>query len=88
MKGMGIGSQLVKKVKNTAIESGCNLLTVITTNDNLEAIGFYQKIGFRLKAIFPGAVEKARALKPTIPLTGKNGIPIRDEILLEMSLSE
>lgn len=84
----GIGSQLIQEVKNIAIESRCNLLTVITTNDNLEAIGFYQKRGFRLRAIYPGAVEKARELKPTIPMIGYNGIPIRDEIRLEMSLAE
>ena len=88
MEGMGIGRQLIDKVKNTAIESGCDRLTVITTNDNLEAIGFYQRRGFRLQAIFPGAVEMARELKPTIPMTGNNGIPIWDEILLEMSLAE
>ena len=87
-EGAGIGSQLIDKVKNIAIQSGCNRLTVITTNDNLEAIGFYQKCGFILLSIFPGALEKARELKPTIPITGKNGIPIRDEILLEMRLAE
>ncbi len=88
VEGVGIGRQLVDKVKNIAIEGGCNRLTVITTNDNLEAIGFYQRRGLRLRAVFPGAVEKSRELKPTIPMNGNNGIPIRDEILLEMSLAE
>jgi ribosomal protein S18 acetylase RimI-like enzyme len=88
VQGMGIGSHLIQKVKHTAIETGCNRLTVITTNDNLEAIGFYQKRGFRIREISTGAVEKARELKPTIPMTGNNNIPIRDEILLEMSLAE
>lgn len=88
VQGAGIGSQLIDKVKGTAIEDGCKNMSVTTTNDNLEAIGFYQRRGFRLRAIFPGAVEKARELKPTIPMTGNNGIPIRDEILLEMSLAE
>lgn len=87
VEGVGIGSQLIDKVKNIAIESGCNRLTVTTTNENLGAIGFYQRRGFKLRAIFPGAVEKVRELKPTIPMTGNNGIPIRDEILLEMSLA-
>lgn len=84
--GLGIGSRLIDTVKGTAIEAGCNQMTVITTNDNLGAIGFYQKRGFRLREIHSGAVEKARELKPTIPMVGNHGIPIRDEILLEMSL--
>jgi ribosomal protein S18 acetylase RimI-like enzyme len=88
VEGLGIGRQLVQKVKDAALESGCNRLTLITTNDNLTAIGFYQKCGFRLQAIIPGAVEKARELKPTIPMIGSNGIPIRDEIQLEMSLTQ
>ncbi len=88
VESVGIGSQLINNVKNTAIESNCNCLTVTTTNDNLEAIGFYQKRGFKLRAIFPEAVEKARELKPTIPMIGNNGILIRDEILLEMRLAE
>lgn len=56
---------------------------LITTNDNLNALGFYQKRGFRIKAVYPGAVDEARRIKPEIPLAASNGIPIRDEIELE-----
>jgi hypothetical protein len=60
---------------------------VITTNDNLEALGFYQRRGLRLACIRRGAVDESRKRKPSIPLIGENGIPLRDEIELEMRLN-
>ena len=83
----GIGTQLIEAVKTKAVKTGCPRIWVITTNDNLPALGFYQKRGFKIKEIAINAVEKSRILKPFIPLTGYEGIPIRDEIELEMSLS-
>jgi len=47
-------------------------------------IGFYQKRGFTLAAAHIGAMESSRALKPSIPLTGMDGIPIRDELEFEI----
>jgi hypothetical protein len=58
----------------------------MTTNDNLRALRFYQRRGLRLAALYPGAVEESRRLKPSIPLIGENGIPIRDELELELDL--
>jgi hypothetical protein len=57
-----------------------------TTNDNLDALRFYQRRGWRLAAIRPGAMEAARAIKPTIPLVGHYGLPLRDEIDLVLDL--
>jgi hypothetical protein len=59
---------------------------LITTNDNLNALRFYQKRGFRLAALYPGAVDESRTIKPQIPLVGENGIPLHDEIRLELAL--
>lgn len=84
----GIGSALIKEVIKAAREKGCQRLFLITTNDNLRALGFYQKRGFELVAIHRGAVNESRKIKPNIPLVGENGIPLRDEIELEMSLQE
>jgi hypothetical protein len=64
-------------VKAEAAWLDCQLLTVTTTNDNLEALRFYQRRGFRLAAVDPGAVERGRRLKPEVPLLGNHGIPIR-----------
>jgi len=86
IEGHGIGTALIKAVKTAATAAGCRRLWLITTNDNLHALGFYQRRGFRLVAVHSGAVDAARRLKPEIPLIGNDGIPIRDEIELEIVL--
>jgi ribosomal protein S18 acetylase RimI-like enzyme len=85
-EGKGAGSALVEAVKKTATEAGCRRLWLITTNDNTQALHFWQKRGFIIKTIHVNALEKSRRLKPEIPLTGDDGIPIRDEIELETKL--
>ena len=85
-EGQGIGSTLIDQAIEEARGRGCRRLFLITTNDNLNALGFYQKRGFELAAIYRGAVNKSRKIKPGIPLVGYNNIPLRDEIELEMSL--
>ena len=85
-EGKGVGSALIDAVKNTAIKVGVKRLWLITSNDNTKAIRFWQKRGFRLLAVYPGAIDRLRKLKPEIPPTGNDGIPIRDEIELEMFL--
>ncbi|MGV2939247.1 GNAT family N-acetyltransferase [Mesobacillus sp. LC4] len=85
-EGKGIGTSLVKEVENIALEKKCTLIKLITTNDNLLALKFYQKRGFVISKVINNAVEKARKLKPEIPLVGNDGIPIRDEIELKKQL--
>ncbi|MGX1264401.1 GNAT superfamily N-acetyltransferase [Rossellomorea marisflavi] len=85
-EGVGIGSSLLRRVENEAIINGCLSLSVITTNDNLHALGFYQRRGFQLVDLKCNAVETARIHKPSIPYIAENGIPIRDEILLSKQL--
>lgn len=83
LPGQGIGSALIDAVRQTARLAGCQRLWLVTTNDNLNAIGFYQKYGFHIAGVHPGAVNRARLIKPAIPLIGENGIPLRDEIEFE-----
>ena len=85
-EGRGIGSLLIEQAIDEARTQGCRRLFLITTNDNLHALGFYQKRGFELVAIYRGAVNESRKLKPGIPLVGMDGIPLRDEIELEIQL--
>ncbi len=85
--GIGIGSSLIEAVKEVAQQARCQRLWLITTNDNLPAIGFYQKRGFHLVAVHPDAVLISRTLKPSIPETGLEGIPIRDELEFEIILT-
>ncbi|MDQ6822762.1 MAG: GNAT family N-acetyltransferase [Actinomycetota bacterium] len=85
--GTGIGSALLSGVRDVAFQHGCVRLWLITTNDNLDALRFYQRRGMRLVAVHQGAVDAARRLKPAIPLTGEHGIPIHDELELELELN-
>jgi GNAT superfamily N-acetyltransferase len=76
----GIGTLLIEAVRAEAKRQGCHQITLTTTNDNIGALRFYQRRGFRLAAIRPGAVDRSRRRKPEIPRTGDFGIPLRDEI--------
>ena len=76
----GIGTMLVEAVRTEAKRLGCERVTLTTTNDNIGALRFYQRRGFRLATIRPGAVDRTRQRKPAIPHTGDFGIPLRDEI--------
>jgi GNAT superfamily N-acetyltransferase len=86
MPGKGIGTALVEAVTADARRHGCSRVAVTTTNDNLNALGFYQKRGFSIAMIRPAAVDDARLVKPSIPRTGQGGIPLHDEIELELPL--
>ena len=80
----GAGTALVEAVAQLARQQGCARLWVITTNDNTDALRFYQRRGFCLARVHRGAVDRSRAsLKPEIPAIGAYGIPLRDEIELE-----
>jgi ribosomal protein S18 acetylase RimI-like enzyme len=84
----GIGSALLDAVMEAARQAGSTRLWVVTTNDNVDALRFYQRRGFRLARVRPGAVDESRrVLKPEIPTVGAYGIPLRDELELEMGLS-
>lgn len=82
----GLGSRLLEDVAAVAKSKGLRRVWLITTNDNTDALRFYQKRGFSLAALHRGAVDRSRRIKPEISLRGNDGIPIRDEIELELLL--
>ena len=83
----GVATTLVEHLLAEARAAGALRVWVVTTNDNLGALAFYQRCGFRLSALRPGAVDEARAtLKPEIPPTGQDDVPIRDELELAVDL--
>lgn len=82
-EGSGIGTRLLEAVDRSARAAHCTRMWLITTNDNLPALRFYQRRGFTISAVYPNAVADSRRLKPEIPLIGIGGIPVRDEIELE-----
>ena len=86
VENRGIGSALLEEVCKAARQAGCDRLWLITTNDNIHAIRFYQRRGFTIAAIHCNEINKSRELKPEIPLMGNEAIPIRDEIEFEIKL--
>ena len=84
----GVGTQLLNSLIAKAKKLGLKRIWGITTNDNLEAIQFYKNRGFRIAATYLNAIALSRKLKPEIPEIGLHGIPIRDEIEIEHSLTD
>lgn len=85
-ENLGVGTRLIERVKVIAKEQQIQKVIVITTNDNIRAIRFYQRRGFTLRALRPNALEHSRQLKPGIPLMSEDGIPLRDEIEFEINV--
>lgn len=86
IENKGIGTNLINKVKEYAKETNCIRLKLITTNDNIRGLEFYQRRGFVFSNIYKNAIENSRKIKPQIPMFADNGLPIRDEIEFEMKL--
>jgi GNAT superfamily N-acetyltransferase len=83
---VGIGTLLIESAVSKARRFGCREIRLTTTNDNVDALRFYQRRGFRLAELRPGAVDRARQHKPEIPRVGDYGIPLRDEIDLMLAV--
>jgi DNA-3-methyladenine glycosylase I len=86
-EGQGVGRALLEAVCDAAREAGSRRLWLVTTNDNTEALRFYQRCGLDIAEFRRDAVTEARrTLKPTISELGASGIPIRHELELELLL--
>jgi len=79
---VGIGTRLIEAAVSKARRFGCREVRLTTTNDNVDALRFYQRRGFSLAELRPGAVDRSRQHKPEIPRVGDYGIPLHDEIEL------
>lgn len=82
--GIGAGSALLAAVRARARDQGIRRVWLVTTNDNIHALGFYQRRGFDLVALNRDAITAARKLKPTIPAS-VGGIALRHELVLEVT---
>jgi GNAT superfamily N-acetyltransferase len=82
----GAGSALLDAVV-ARLPATCRRLWLITINDNVDALRFYQRRGFRITAFHAGAADDARERrKPALPVDGYHGIPLHDELELERPL--
>jgi len=84
--GRGAGRALIAACAERAAALGCRRLWLITTNDNVAAFAFYQRIGMDLRALHRDDVTRARRLKPAIPLLGAAGVPLRHALEFELQL--
>jgi citrate lyase synthetase len=82
----GVSLALLEGMMALGRQKGMPILRAYLTNDNTEGMRFFQLRGFRIVAIFPGYVDIMRQLKPSLPLKGMHGIPMRDGIELEIEL--
>ena len=83
---IGIGTALIKKTLEIAKNESCKKIWLTTSNDNIDAIKFYQRRGFCIANIHVKGMQEARKIKPEIPLIGNYDIPIRDEFEFEIQL--
>ena len=82
LTGWAVSAASWSKPCRAGIAQGASELWLVTTNDNLDALRLYQRHGFHLDRVHPGAVDRARRQKPSIPALGEFGIPLRDELVL------
>ncbi len=85
----GIGSALMTHLEDHLKKQAVETLWLCTTNDNLDALRFYQQRGFHLTQLVPGAFDEVRRIKGlpgTEEVIGNYGIPIRDELVLTKQL--
>lgn len=85
-QSIGVGTALIQAAREIAIQAECKRLWLVTTNDNLYAMRFYQKRGFVIASIHRNSMQLVRAIKPEVPPLGMDGIPLRDMIEFEMLL--
>ena len=86
-EGLGIGTALFSYIETVARAEQCRKLHLITTSDNLNAIGFYQKRGMRIVGVLIDALDDIRRVKPHIGHIGMNNIPLKDALPLEKRLT-
>ena len=77
----GVGGHLVAEAERLAKEAGRQRAAIVTSNDNLPALYFYQRQHYRIASITPGSLINRAAGRP-----GFAGIAVRDEIRLEKDL--
>lgn len=88
IENQGIGSALLDAYIHRVAAQVVHQIYLVTTNDNLRALEFYQKRGFTLSALHLYAVTRARKIKPEIPIYAENGIAIEHELELTRTIGE
>ncbi len=82
----GIGSRLMDAAEEELRRRDVKTAYLVTTNDNRGALSFYLRRGYRLLRLHLDAMDRVRQVKPQVPLTGNDGVPLRDMWVLERQL--
>ncbi len=81
-QGRGVARGLIAAVTKMTRAEGAKRVITATTNDDLPALGLYQRLGFTIIGILVGRLlEHHGGVEP-----GFDGIPVRDEIQMELRL--
>jgi DNA-3-methyladenine glycosylase I len=81
-EGRGIGTALLAGARQRARQDG-QRLWLTTGNDNVRAIGFYQRRGMDMVALHRDFADEVRKVKPWLPEEPAGGITFRHAIELE-----
>lgn len=84
--GSHVGGRLLDAAEEELRRRGVHTAFVTTTNDNLRALAFYVRRGYRLVRLHLGAMDRVRRAKPGVSAVGADGIPLRDMWELEKPL--
>ena len=83
-QGRGVATGLLTEAIHEARSQGAERIAIAVTNDNLPALGLYQRFGFVITRVLVGRLAEG----PDDARPGFDAIPIRDEIQLELALDE
>lgn len=84
--GQGTGALLLDAAEDRLRRRGVERVWLLTTEDNLRAVRFYRRQGYRLVAVHRDAMDRVRAEKPFLGRAGQDGGPLRDLWELEKLL--
>jgi GNAT superfamily N-acetyltransferase len=85
-QGQHIGGRLLDGAEAEFRKRGVRKVSITTTNDNLRAIAFYVRRGYRIVKIELDGMNRVRARKPALSLVGIDNIPLRDMFELEKEI--
>ncbi len=84
--GSGTGTRIMDVAEEELKRRGVRRVVLATTNDNVRALNFHTKRGYRLVRVHLDALDRVRAMKPNVPALGRDGMPLRDMWELEKEL--
>ncbi len=84
LQGHGVGAALVQAARALLTDAGVRVLHVATAAASAANLHFYQRQGFRMRAIERDAFTAATGYPPGILV---EGIPLRDRVWLDAELT-